>query len=94
MQRLIAIRKAHPVLGSGQIELLECAAKSLLAFVRTGFGESVLAVHNLSGLEIPLDPAAIYPGRAYGPDLLSGAPAPAALAAYQSVWLPILGQAG
>jgi maltose alpha-D-glucosyltransferase/alpha-amylase len=48
MKRLIALRKRHPVLGRGALELLSCSNRKVLAFLRHGDRESLLVVCNLS----------------------------------------------
>lgn len=50
LRRLIAVRKAHPVFGGGCCEFIEGDNRAVLALVRTDGEETILAVHNLSGL--------------------------------------------
>ena len=49
IKRMIAARKAHPVLGRGSYEFLETGNKSILAYLRRGQDEAILIVCNLSG---------------------------------------------
>ena len=51
IKRMIAARKAHPVLGRGSYEFLETGNKSILAYLRRGRDEAMLIVCNLSGAE-------------------------------------------
>ncbi len=51
IKRMIAARKAHPVLGRGSYEFLETGNKSILAYLRRGRDEAMLIVCNLSGVE-------------------------------------------
>jgi maltose alpha-D-glucosyltransferase/alpha-amylase len=55
MKRLIAVRKKTHVFGRGTLRFLRPAHESVLAHVREHEGESVLAVHNLSGAAQPLE---------------------------------------
>ena len=48
MRRLIAVRKKTRVFGRGTLRFLRPANDSVLAYVRSHEGETVLAVHNLS----------------------------------------------
>src|SRR5206468_10040098 len=48
MKRLIATRKQHRVFGRGSIELVGCANRKVLAFLRRDERETILIVVNLS----------------------------------------------
>src|SRR4029453_17255272 len=53
MKRLIAARKKTRVFGRGTLRFLRPANESILAHVREHEGETILAVHNLSGAAQP-----------------------------------------
>ncbi|HEX2980532.1 MAG TPA: maltose alpha-D-glucosyltransferase [Anaerolineaceae bacterium] len=53
MRKLIALRKAHPVFATGELQFVEGANKSVLAFLRTSAEETILAAHNLSDQSQP-----------------------------------------
>jgi maltose alpha-D-glucosyltransferase/alpha-amylase len=55
MKRLIAARKKTRVFGRGTLRFLRCPNDSVLAHVREFEGETVLAVHNLSGAAQPVE---------------------------------------
>ena len=55
MKRIIAVRKKARVFGRGTLHFLRPANESVLAHVRTHEGETVLAVHNLSGAAQPVE---------------------------------------
>jgi len=55
MKRLIAARKETRVFGRGTLRFLRCPNDSVLAHVREFEGETVLAVHNLSGAAQPVE---------------------------------------
>ena len=55
MKRLIAVRKKTRVFGRGTLTFLRPANESVLAHVREHEGETVLAVHNLSGAAQPVE---------------------------------------
>ena len=55
MKRLIAVRKKTHVFGRGTLRFLRPGNESVLAHVREHEGESVLAVHNLSGAAQPVE---------------------------------------
>ena len=48
MKRLIALRKAHAVLGRGALEFVNCANRKVLAYIRRDEHETVLVVLSLS----------------------------------------------
>jgi maltose alpha-D-glucosyltransferase/alpha-amylase len=48
MKRLIALRRQHPVFGRGSLDLVGCANRKILAFLRRDDRETVLVVVNLS----------------------------------------------
>jgi len=48
MREMLAVRKAHPAFGRGDLRLLAPEDRSVLAYLRGGAGETLLAVHNLS----------------------------------------------
>jgi maltose alpha-D-glucosyltransferase/alpha-amylase len=48
MRQLVALRKRYPVLGPGDLHLLEVDNPAFLAFTRTWQGETVVVVHNFS----------------------------------------------
>jgi maltose alpha-D-glucosyltransferase/alpha-amylase len=50
LRRLIAVRKAQPVFGGSCCEFIESDNPTILAVRRTDSGETILALHNLSGL--------------------------------------------
>ena len=49
IREMIAIRKQHPAFGWGQFEWINLQNDSIAAFLRTYKGESIFAIHNLSG---------------------------------------------
>ncbi|MGQ9491575.1 MAG: maltose alpha-D-glucosyltransferase [Anaerolineae bacterium] len=49
MRALIAVRKAHPALGRGEMAFLSPANRSVMAHLRSHPAETILAVHNLAG---------------------------------------------
>src|SRR5437667_2260944 len=55
MKHLIAARKKTRVFGRGALRFLRPANDSVLAHVRAHEGETVLAVHNLSGAAQPVE---------------------------------------
>ena len=57
MRQMIATRKAQLALARGDVEFLDVEERSVLAFVRSDGGETVLAAHNLSAepVEVALD---------------------------------------
>ena len=55
MKRLIAARKKTRVFGRGTLRFLRPANESILAHVREHEGETILAVHNLSGAAQPVE---------------------------------------
>jgi len=55
MKRIIAVRKKTRVFGRGTLRFLRPANETVLAHVREYEGESVLAVHNLSGAAQPAE---------------------------------------
>jgi maltose alpha-D-glucosyltransferase/alpha-amylase len=55
MKRLIAARKKTRVFGRGTLRFLRGQNDSVLAHVREFEGETVLAIHNLSGAAQPLE---------------------------------------
>ena len=77
MRRMLALRKAHPVFGRGDLRFLEPENTTVLAFVRTYEGETILCVHNLSeqpqSVILDVTPHVADPNEAHAPvDLLSG----------------------
>jgi maltose alpha-D-glucosyltransferase/alpha-amylase len=48
MREMLAVRKAHPAFGRGDLRLLAPDDRSVLAYLRTWEDETLLAVHNLS----------------------------------------------
>ncbi|MBI3761327.1 MAG: maltose alpha-D-glucosyltransferase [Chloroflexi bacterium] len=48
LRRMIAVRKEHRAFGRGGCEFLKIENRAVLAAVRAGDGETILAVHNLS----------------------------------------------
>ena len=70
MRRVLAVRRAFPVLGTGRLEIVPSANPSVLAFVRSapddprqGPVNPVLCVHNLSRLAQPAEVNAVPVGR-------------------------------
>ncbi len=55
MKRIIAVRKKARVFGRGTLRFLRPTNESVLAHVREHEGETVLAVHNLSGAAQPVE---------------------------------------
>ena len=55
MKRIIAVRKKTRVFGRGTLRFLRPGNESVLAHVREHEGETVLAVHNLSGAAQPVE---------------------------------------
>ncbi|MAY74390.1 MAG: maltose alpha-D-glucosyltransferase [Phycisphaerae bacterium] len=55
MRQLIALRKRHPVLARGSMELLQPANGKVLVFLRSGEGEDILVVANLSRFAQPVE---------------------------------------
>src|SRR5229473_1149880 len=55
MKRIIAVRKKTRVFGRGTLRFLRPANESVLAHVRSYEGETILAVHNLSGAAQPAE---------------------------------------
>jgi maltose alpha-D-glucosyltransferase/alpha-amylase len=53
IRTMIHIRRRHPAFGRGAIEFLECANRSVLAFVRHDADETLLVVANLSASPQP-----------------------------------------
>lgn len=49
VQRLIRVRKSHPVFGRGSLAILPAANRHILAYLREYEDETVLVLHNLSG---------------------------------------------
>jgi maltose alpha-D-glucosyltransferase / alpha-amylase len=54
-KRLIALRKRHPVFGSGELEFLSCSNPKVLAFIRRDQRQQVLVVANLSRFVQPAE---------------------------------------
>jgi maltose alpha-D-glucosyltransferase/alpha-amylase len=50
LRKLIALRKAHPVFGWGQAEILLVNSHAILALAVQDASETILALHNLSGV--------------------------------------------
>lgn len=48
-RKLIALRKAHPVLATGSISGLDKISENLCAYALTGPDEKILVIHNLTG---------------------------------------------
>jgi maltose alpha-D-glucosyltransferase/alpha-amylase len=48
MREMLAVRKAHPVFGRGDLRLLAPDERSVLAYLRTGEDETLLVLNNLS----------------------------------------------
>lgn len=55
MKRLIALRKAHPVFGEGEIKFLNPANGKLLTFIRRDLSEHLLVIANLSRFAQPVE---------------------------------------
>ena len=55
MKRLIAVRKAHPAFGRGELEFLHPGNRKILAFLREHGEESILCVANLSRNAQPVE---------------------------------------
>jgi len=67
MRRMIQVRRAHPIFGTGGMELLECSNSAVLAYLRTSTRSQepdVLCVANFSGASQPVElNMAAYAGR-------------------------------
>ncbi len=61
-QRLIALRKEHPALSRGDLELPDTGSGSLLCFKRSASGETLLAFHNFSAQAAEIPPALLPAG--------------------------------
>jgi maltose alpha-D-glucosyltransferase/alpha-amylase len=48
MREMLAVRKAHPAFGRGNLRILALDDRSVLAFLRRWGDETLLVVHNLS----------------------------------------------
>jgi maltose alpha-D-glucosyltransferase / alpha-amylase len=55
MRRMIAVRKQHPVFGTGEFEVLTAENPSVLAFLRRDENDMVLCVNNLSRFPQPVE---------------------------------------
>ena len=52
---MLAVRKQHPVFGTGSFEVIPSENPSVLAFVRQGGSDIVLCVYNLSRFAQPAE---------------------------------------
>jgi maltose alpha-D-glucosyltransferase/alpha-amylase len=97
LRRMIAVRKAHPVLGRGECECLSSGNRAVFVAVRSDRSETIVAAHNLSDAaqSIAID-LRRWPG-AHVHDLLSDValrdvsdqPYALTLRSYQSYWLAL-----
>jgi maltose alpha-D-glucosyltransferase/alpha-amylase len=55
MKRLIRLRKSYPVFGRGGIEFCHPANSKVLVYIRSGAGQTVLVVNNLSRFVQPVE---------------------------------------
>ena len=55
MKRLIRLRKNYPVFGRGDIEFLHPENRKVLTYIRSGEGQTVLVVNNLSRFSQPVE---------------------------------------
>lgn len=55
IQRMIQVRKQHPLFGRGTFEVLSAENPSVLAYVRSLNGDTVLCVNNLSRFSQPVE---------------------------------------
>jgi maltose alpha-D-glucosyltransferase/alpha-amylase len=55
LRRFIRVRQAHPVFGRGTFEVVEATNPSILGFLRSTEGETILCVNNLSRFAQPVD---------------------------------------
>ena len=55
LRRLLQVRKEHPVFGTGSFEVLHADNPSVLAYLRSDDGNTVLCVHNLSRFPQPCE---------------------------------------
>jgi maltose alpha-D-glucosyltransferase/alpha-amylase len=92
IRHMLLTRRGHDLFGLGSIEWLESQDSRIAAYRRQYGQESIVAVHNLSAVSVPLQPDPRLPASAT--DLLTGqsyalgldAPSPS-LEPYQYVWL-------
>ncbi len=84
---MIAVRKAHPAFGRGDLEFINTPVPALLAFYRSYQGDRILALHNLSASPHIFDLQSINLSSAS--DLLTGAEFRNAirLSPFQYLWL-------
>jgi maltose alpha-D-glucosyltransferase/alpha-amylase len=97
LRRMMAARKAHPVLGQGECECLSSGNRAVFVAVRSDRSETIVAAHNLSDAaqSIAID-LRRWPG-AHVHDLLSDValrdvsdqPYALTLRSYQSYWLAL-----
>ncbi|MGH7643444.1 MAG: maltose alpha-D-glucosyltransferase [Candidatus Dormibacteria bacterium] len=55
VRRFIRVRQAHPVFGRGTFEVVEATNPSILGFLRSSEGETILCVNNLSRFPQPVE---------------------------------------
>jgi len=55
LRRFIRVRRAHPVFGRGSFEVVEATNPSILGFLRSSDGETILCVNNLSRFAQPVE---------------------------------------
>jgi maltose alpha-D-glucosyltransferase/alpha-amylase len=55
VRRFIRVRQAHPVFGRGRFEVVEATNPSILGFLRSSDGETILCVSNLSRFAQPVE---------------------------------------
>ncbi|MGC2191850.1 MAG: maltose alpha-D-glucosyltransferase [Candidatus Dormiibacterota bacterium] len=55
LRRFIRVRQAHPVFGRGAFQVVEATNPSILAFLRSSEGETILCVNNLSRFSQPVE---------------------------------------
>jgi len=73
IRRMIATRKAHPVLGQGDFEWLPCDPKAVVAYLRTNGNERLLVLNNLSPITQIVSLTLPGHGANLAVDLLNGA---------------------
>jgi maltose alpha-D-glucosyltransferase/alpha-amylase len=55
LRRFIRVRQAHPVFGRGAFQVVEATNPSILGFLRSSEGETILCVNNLSRFSQPVE---------------------------------------
>jgi amylosucrase len=93
LQHLIQLRKQHPALSGGDLQVIESGNPHLFGYIRNGAGQRLLIIANFSARQQPYESNRL---RVYGPgyrftDLVSGKPITAdrtlMVEPYQILWL-------